>query len=293
MKIQCVHAHPDDFEFVAAGTFTRFLSEKNATGLATICTDGAAGHHLHTREHTVQVRRREQERALALGKVGCEWLTLPDGRMPREGCIEVGRLLLAALWKSLRAFQPDYLFCPPLPCDNLVGIHVDHVAVAEAIRKIAYLVNVPHAFTPEYPELETTTPQACLTPVILQTHDSYSAGANAFDLAIDVEDQFELTAEMSWVHQSQIAEWLPWVGRHRMQVPATLTDWKSMVRQRFLMRNREMGVDSNRIFEFFSVTAWGEVPSIDKILQDFPGIAQNLCPLRSLETRLRRWRAEL
>ena len=292
MKIQCVHAHPDDFEFVASGTFTRFNLEKNATSLATICTDGAGGHHRHSRELTARIRRDEQEQALAIGTVGCEWLHLPDGKIPREGCIDVGRLFLAALWKSIRQFQPTYLFCPPLPADPLAGIHVDHVAVAEGVRKVAYLLNVPHAFTPEYPELETPEPHPCATPVILQTHDSYTAGANAFDLAIDVEDQFGTIARMSWAHQSQITEWLPWVGRHHMQPPSSLADWESMLRQRFLRRNREMGVSSSRIHEFFTVTAWGEVPSIDQLLLDFPGIAPDWSQLSLLENRLTRWRAD-
>ncbi len=292
MRIQCVHAHPDDFEFVAAGTFARFHLEKNATGLATICTDGAAGHHIHSRDVTARIRRTEQEQALAMGSIGCEWLRLPDGNIPCEGCIDVGRLFLSSLWKSIRQFQPNYLFCPPLPADTLAGIHVDHVAVAEGVRKVAYLINVPHAFTPEYPELENKESQPCPTPVILQTHDSYSAGANGFDLAIDVEDQFDLIARMSWAHQSQIVEWLPWVGRHRMQPPSTLSDWEQMLRQRFLRRNREMGVTSPRIHEFFTVTAWGELPTMDQLLLDFPGIATEWSQLSVLEKRLIRWRAD-
>jgi LmbE family N-acetylglucosaminyl deacetylase len=73
--------------------------------------------------------------------------------------------LLAALWKAIRDFEPDYLFCPPFPSDALAGIHVDHVAVAEAVRKVAYMINVPHAFTPEYPADESKS-EPCKVPVI-------------------------------------------------------------------------------------------------------------------------------
>ncbi len=94
--------------------------------------------------------------------------------------------LLAALWKAIRDYEPDYLFCPPLPADPLAGIHIDHVAVAEAIRKVAYMINVPHAFTPEFPADETHS-VPCKVPVIINLYDSYMAGANVCDIAVNVE----------------------------------------------------------------------------------------------------------
>lgn len=50
-----------------------------------------------------------------------------------------------------KSTRPDYLFCPPVPGTPLVGVHVDHLVVAEALLRTAYLINVPHAFTPEFP----------------------------------------------------------------------------------------------------------------------------------------------
>src|SRR4030095_16666522 len=109
--------------------------------------------------------------------------------------------LLAAIWKTIRDFEPDYIFCPPLPLDTLAGIHNDHVTVADAVPRGAYMSNVPPAFTPEYPADETKS-QPCKVPVIINAYDAYMFGANSFDLAVDVEEAFPVISEMTWCHQS-------------------------------------------------------------------------------------------
>lgn len=239
----------------------------------------------------MQVRLQEQLASARAGEFDFQMLTYYNGAVPREACLQVTIPLLAALWKAIRDFKPDYLFCPPIPSDERAGIHVDHVAVSEAVRKVAYMINVPHAFTPEYPADETHS-ERCPVPVILTVYDGYMAGANAYDLAIDVEDVFEAICQMTWCHQSQIAEWLPWVGRHEMTAPLTMEEWRGSLRKRFEKRNREMGIESERIHEFYTVTAWGTVPELEQILGDFPGISTRFSNLEALRKRLQSWRGE-
>ena len=131
MKIMCVHAHCDDFEFVAAGTFEVWRRQLGADLRArvVVCTDGQAGHHFRTREETGRVRLEEQRASAKLGKYEFVPLCLPNGRRPREACLQVTVELLAALWKAIRDFEPDYLFCPPVPSSPLAGIHVDHLSL--------------------------------------------------------------------------------------------------------------------------------------------------------------------
>ena len=136
----------------------------------------------------------------------------------------------------------------------LAGIHVDHCAVAEAVRRVAYMINVPHAFTPEYPADESRS-QPRKVPVILNVYDGYMGGAMAYDLAVDVEEVFTRVCEMSWCHQSQITEWLPWVGRHGLEPPKSPADWSRLLRRRFEGQNRKLGIESDRLLEFFNVTA--------------------------------------
>ena len=291
MRILSVHAHFDDYEFVASGTFELWRQKlgNDLRARVIVCTDGKAGHHFRTREELHRIRMEEQEQSARIGGYELEVLRLPDGEVPREACLQVTVPFLAALWKAIRKFQPDYLFCPPIPADPLAGIHVDHIAVAEAVRKVAYMINVPHAFTPEYPADETQSEQ-CKVPVIINVYDGYMAGANAYDLAVDVEPVFPKICEMTFCHRSQLMEWLPWVGRHQMQPPKDMTDWAKTLRARFHRQNRELGIRSDRVFEIFTVTAWGEIPSLEQLKNDFPQLAEPMCHFEQLAERLDRWR---
>src|SRR3954447_3482344 len=173
MKILCVHAHFDDFEFVASGTFElwRRAAQQELRARVLVCTDGKAGHQFRTREETGKLRIQEQEKSAQVGGYELQILRLPNGEIPREACLQISIPFLAALWKAIRDFEPDYLFCPPLAADPLAGIHNDHVTIAEAIRRIAYMINVPHAFTPEYPADESTPARPVKVPVIINCYD--------------------------------------------------------------------------------------------------------------------------
>jgi LmbE family N-acetylglucosaminyl deacetylase len=293
MKLLHLHAHFDDFEFFASGTFElwRRKGGPDFRARVVVCGDGKAGHQFRSREETGALRLKEQEASARIGGYETDVLRLPDGQVPREGVLLPTTELLAALWKAIRDFEPDYLFCPPLPSDPLAGIHNDHLTVAQAVRRVAYMVNVPHAFTPEYPADETQS-RPCKTPVILNVYDSYMSGENAWDLAVEVEAAFDRMVDMSYCHQSQLMEWLPWVGRHGMAPPRSREDWAAMLRQRLLRRNRELGIDSSRIMEVFTVTAWGELPSVEQLLTDFPNVQPAFSHLNALRRRLQRWRGE-
>jgi LmbE family N-acetylglucosaminyl deacetylase len=293
MRILCIHAHFDDYEFVAAGLFEVWRQQLGEALKAKIivCTDGKAGHHFRTRDETGKIRFQEQLASARIGGYECELLRLPGGTSPREACLQVTPDLLAALWKAIRDFEPDYLFCPPGPGDPLAGIHVDHVAVAEAVRKVAYMINVPHAFTPEFPDDETQS-KPCKVPVIINVYDGYMCGCNRFDFAVDVEPAFSRICEMAFCHQSQIMEWLPWVGRHNMKPPQSLADWTSMMRARFLATNKELRIDSQRALELFTVSAWGGIPTLEQLLTDIPNIAPQASHLEPLGQRLAGWHGD-
>jgi len=135
MKVLSVHAHFDDFEFVAAGTFELFRRKhrEKLRARVLVCTDGKAGHHFLTREETGELRIREQQESAKIGGYEFEQLRYPNGDVPREACLRISTDLLAALWNAIRDFEPDYLFCPPLAADPLAGIHLDHTTVADAV----------------------------------------------------------------------------------------------------------------------------------------------------------------
>jgi LmbE family N-acetylglucosaminyl deacetylase len=291
MRLLHVHAHFDDYEFVAAGTFEMFKRKLGSSLRARVlvCTDGKAGHHFRTRDETGDIRIREQQESARVGGYELEILQFPNGRIPREACLQPSIELHAAVWKAIRDFEPDYLFCPPIAGDPLAGIHNDHVTVADAVRRVAYMINVPHAFIPEYPADETQS-RPCTVPVILNVYDGYMFGTTGYDLAVDAEEAFDLVCRMSWCHQSQISEWLPWVGRHDIAPPKTLDEWKQTLRRRFDRQNRELGIEGRHATEVFSVTAWGEVPTIERLLSDFPSLNRGASRIESLRQRLARWK---
>jgi LmbE family N-acetylglucosaminyl deacetylase len=292
-KALYIHAHYDDYEFTASGTFEVWRQRLGDAfrGRVIVCTDGAAGHHCRTREETARVRLQEQCDSAQTGGYEFDLLRLPNGQVPREACLRVTPDLLAALWKAIREFEPDYLFCPPLPSDPLAGVHLDHLVVAQAIREVAYMINVPHAFTPEYPADETRS-LPCKVPVIIAVYDGYMLGANTHDLAVDVEPAFEKICAMSWCHQSQIREWLPWVGRHHMAVPQDRDQWRAMLRRRFDRKNSELGIRSAHAMEVFTVTAWGEVPGFEQLARDIPALCAAASHIEPLQQRLSRWRVQ-
>jgi len=290
MKALCVHAHFDDFEFVAAGTFELWRRRLGPAfhGRVLVCTDGKAGHQFRTRDETGQIRLAEQADSARIGKYEFQLLRLPNGQPPREACLQITPEFLAALWKAIRDFEPDYLFCPPLPANPLAGIHNDHLTVADAVRRVAYMINVPHAFTPEYPSDETAS-RPCKVPVILNVYDGYMFGANAYDIAIDVEEAFQKICEMSFCHRSQVMEWLPWVGRHNMEAPKSLSEWTDTLRKRFERKGRELGLQSSGAVEVFSVTAWGAIPEYEQLLKDLPNVRPEASHLEPLKATLALW----
>jgi LmbE family N-acetylglucosaminyl deacetylase len=235
------------------------------------------------------MRLAEQEASARIGGYEFELLRLPGGGTVREGIPGLTLEFLAALWKAIRDFEPDYLLCPPLPVDPLAGVHNDHLNVAEAVRRVAYMINVPHAFTPEYPADESTS-RPCKVPVILTVYDSYMFGANAADLAVDVGAAWPEIVAMSWCHQSQVAEWLPWVGVHDIKAPASAAEWGETLRLRSERQNRGLGIASRQPVEVFRVTAWGAIPEYERLLADFPALLPGATNLTALRERLAQWR---
>jgi hypothetical protein len=53
-----------------------------------------------------------------------------------------------------------------------------------------------------------------------------------------------------------------------------------------------MGIKSDRVFEFFTVTAWGQVPTMDDLLRDIPNVSREHSRLDALNARLNRWRGQ-
>jgi len=290
MKILCIHAHFDDFEFLCAGIFALFKKKykDDLKARVLICTDGKAGHHFRTREETGRIRKKEQEKSAAIGGYEVENLRLPNGEVPREGYLQCNMEFLAALWNSIRLFEPNYIFCPPIVTDPLVGIHIDHVTVAEGVRKVGYLINVPHFFTPEFPANETES-KLIKVPVILNLLDNYQNKTFEYDFVLDITEVFDLKAQMTFCHESQIKEWLPWVSANKVKPPKDIDDWGEILKHKHFSLSRHINIYPETLVEAINVTAWGAVPSYDQLITEFPPLLARASNLDSLRERLLKW----
>jgi hypothetical protein len=138
--------------------------------------------------------------------------------------------------------------------------------------------NVPHAFVDEYPEEGKVEARWIRTPVIINTWDSYIGDGpqSAPDLVVDVSETFGQIARQSWCHQSQIREWLPWVGRHGIAPVETLDQWEASLRQRFGNQRLSLGLGEGAPVEVFSLTSWGQIADRDQLTRDFPAFQPKL-----------------
>jgi len=74
-----------------------------------------------------------------------------------------------------------------------------------------------------------------------------------------------------------------------MEAPASLGEWERILRRRFDRKNRELDIASQHAMEVFRVTAWGIVPELNQLLQDFPDVMTEGSQLERLNARLALW----
>ncbi len=265
MKIMSIMAHQDDFEFNAGGTFAllRRIHGAEAQFKILVTTRGASGHHSLGPEETF--RRRENEAMKSAAMIGAEYECLKclDGEhLP--GQIFIDRNFLGGLWNAIRAFEPDFIFCPPVTSDPLAGIHIDHYNTAWGVRMVAYQLTVPRA----YPDMHNLSRLKTKSPVILNVDDTYSAGKN-YDLAFDIAGVYEKKLQMALCHESQIYEWLPWNSN---EPPPDREEFQKRFRQRHSNVNLRYGNDDSVPREYFMITKWGAKSDTERVR------SQLVCP---------------
>ncbi|MCF6177702.1 MAG: PIG-L family deacetylase [Victivallaceae bacterium] len=264
LRVMSIMAHQDDFEFNAGGFFAllrKHYGEQVELKIVTTST-GASGHHKMDLASTA--KRRDQEARNSAKKINAayECLRQLDGKHV-DGQVMIERNLLGGLWNTIREFEPDYIFCPPVISDPLAGIHIDHYHTAQAVRLVAYQLCVPHA----YPTMAGKVKQRVKVPIIINVDDVYTNGGD-YHFSCDISGVYELKAAMAACHKSQIYEWLPFVdGRDE---PLTHAEWQEKFRKRHIAVNQRYQQPADSPREFFRITQWGGAWDIEKIGQDFP-----------------------
>ncbi len=137
-------AHPDDAEFLCAGSVARWVSEGWEVGYVLV-TSGDKGTHDEemTGERLAEIREEEQRAATkALGVSTCVFLGYPDG------FVEDTAELRGELVREIRRFKPDVVVTwDPY---RLGHNHRDHRLTGQAALDAAYPLSRSRLYYPEH-----------------------------------------------------------------------------------------------------------------------------------------------
>lgn len=198
-RVLVVVAHPDDIEFMCAGTLARWAAQ-GAEVYYLLLTDGTGGSRdpEMTPERLAEIRRREQRAAAqAIGVREVFFLGYVDGRL--EPTLEV-RFNIA---RVIRQVRPNVVVCqdPTFRFSRTYINHPDHRAAADAT--LAAIM----------PTANTRLAALELLDEGLEPHDVeevYLAGPVHPDVWIPLEPQhFEGKLASLRLHTSQLGDWNP------------------------------------------------------------------------------------
>jgi LmbE family N-acetylglucosaminyl deacetylase len=199
-RAMIIAAHPDDIEFVVAGTAAKWARAGTAVRYV-LATSGDAGSHVSgiTREEVARIREEEQRAAARIAGVeDVVFLGYHDGE------VEPTLVLRRDLVREIRRFKPDIVICYD-PTHLLMGNryinHPDHRAVGlAALDAIAPAAAMPLVF----PELR----EEGLEPH--QVKEVFITSSSESDTWIDISDTIEIKIEALRQHTSQFPDgWDP------------------------------------------------------------------------------------
>ena len=232
-SVLVVVAHPDDAEFMAAGTIAKFAREGMEVNYV-LCTAGDKG----TSDRDLapaklaEIRKVEQREACnRLGAKGLTFLGYEDGVLLNT--LELRRDIV----REIRRYRPDILICQdPTTRWSAQGYlnHADHRAAGDAALDAVYpSARDPHVF----PELlaEGFEPHKVL--------EVYVGGTNTPDVFIDIEETIDQKVEALLAHVSQVG------NGTRPDRP----EWNlsSMVRERAGQVGQAQGLPFAESFKYF------------------------------------------
>ena len=200
IRIIMIGAHPDDCDDDGGGTAALFAQMGYAVKFVSV-TNGDAGHQA---SGGVELAKRRFAEAQQAGKrlgVVYDVLDNHDGQLMPT--LEVRLQVI----RKIREWNADIVIAPR-PNDY----HPDHRYTGVLVQDAAYMVAVPN-IAPETPALKKN-------PVFLYFQDRFQR-PNPFrpDIAVDITAVFDKKISALDAHESQMYEWLPWIGHYEEKVP--------------------------------------------------------------------------
>ena len=263
IRIIMIGAHPDDCDDDGGGTAALFAQMGYAVKFVSV-TNGDAGHHLTGGVELAKRRFAEaQEAGKKLGVV-YDVLDNHDGQLMPT--LEVRLQII----KKIREWNADIVIAPR-PNDY----HPDHRYTGVLVQDAAYMVAVPN-IAPETPALKKN-------PVFLYFQDRFKR-PNPFrpDIAIDITNVFEKKIAALDAHESQMYEWLPWIGHYADEVPKDKTErikWLAETRKQTITSEIKTALEKwygkekaavIKNAEAFEICEYGAQPDDEMIKRLFP-----------------------
>jgi LmbE family N-acetylglucosaminyl deacetylase len=211
--IMVVTAHPDDAEYMIAGSVAQWVREGRQVTYA-ICTNGDKGSSNpdFTPEQLARVRQEEQQAACAvLGVREVVFLGYADGLL--QNTLEFRRDIV----RQIRRLRPDAVVCQD-PTKRWYGKtylnHPDHRAAGDATLDAVFPSARDYHFSAELI-------QEGLVPHKVR-HIYISPGFEEDDVWFDITDfieqkiaaLYEHKTQMNGAERSQAAEFVRWIGRY-------------------------------------------------------------------------------
>jgi LmbE family N-acetylglucosaminyl deacetylase len=263
IRVIMIGAHPDDCDEGGGGTAALFAQMGYAVKFVSV-TNGDAGHETIGGEKLAKIRYAEaQEAGKRLG-VTYDVLDNHDGQLMPT--LDVRLQII----KKIREWNADIVIAPR-PNDY----HPDHRYTGVLVQDAAYMVAVPNV-APDVPALKKN-------PVFLYYEDHFQR-PNPFrpDITVDITSVFDKKISGLDAHQSQMYDWLPWIGHYSDQVPKEESDRiKWLAKQRAGTITPEMRASLEKWYgkdkaanvkyaEAFEICEYGTQPNDEEIKRLFP-----------------------
>ncbi|MEJ7830295.1 MAG: PIG-L deacetylase family protein [Segetibacter sp.] len=262
-RIIVIGAHPDDCDQDAGGTAILLASMGYAVKFVSV-TNGDAGHQ---KEKGAPLAKRRFLEAQEAGKrfgVTYDVLDNHDGQLLPS--LEVRMQVII----KIREWNADVVIAPR-PNDY----HPDHRYTGVIVQDAAYMVAVPNV-APQVSPLKKN-------PIFLYFQDNFQR-PNPFrpDIAIDITSTYPKKIYALDAHESQMYEWLPWIGHYLEEVPKGKSE-----RLQWLIAKRKVNITPDvktslakwygkekagtiEHAEAFEICEYGTQPSDDAIRNIFP-----------------------
>ncbi|WP_423146098.1 PIG-L deacetylase family protein [Rubrolithibacter danxiaensis] len=263
IRVIMIGAHPDDCDQDGGGTAALFSSMGYAVKFVSV-TNGDAGHQ--TEKGSALARRRLAEAQEAGKRFGVTYDVLDNHDGQLLPTLDVRLQLI----KKIRDWNADIVIAPR-PNDY----HPDHRYTGVLVQDAAYMVAVPN--------IASDAPPLKKNPVFLYFQDFFQR-PNPFrpDIAIDIDKVFKQKIHAMDAHESQMYEWLPWIGHYLQNVPE-----EKQERENWLAETRAVKITPEvrkslekwygkekasqiKNAEAFEICEYGNQPKDDEIRRLFP-----------------------